>query len=72
MVQRVYDKEFKLNAIKMYQSGIGCNQVCRNLGIPTSTFSGWIISFNKNGINAFPGSGNIGDSKLDYYNLPKL
>ena len=71
MAQRVYDKEFKLNAIKMYKSGINCNQVCRNLGIPTSTFSGWIGAFNKDGNSAFPGAGNISDSKLDNYKLQK-
>ena len=71
MAQRVYDKEFKLNAIKMYKSGISCNQVCRNLGIPTSTFSGWITAFNKNGKDGFSGSGNMSESKLDYYKLQK-
>ncbi len=36
--QRRYDKEFKLDAIKLYkESGKTCDEVAKNLGIPKST-----------------------------------
>ena len=71
MKKRIYDKEFKLNAIKMYKNGMGWNKVCEDLGIPTSTFSGWVKSFEKAGNKAFPGSGNIKNDNLELYKLKK-
>lgn len=71
MKKRMYDKEFKLNAIKLYKSGIGWNKVCEDLGIPTSTFSGWVTNYEKAGSKAFPGSGNIKDDNSELYRLKK-
>ena len=59
-MNRKYDKEFKLNAIKLYRKGYkGQQQLAQELGIPESTFGGWIRSFQENGENSFPGSGNL-------------
>lgn len=59
MGRRQYDKEFKLNAIELYKNGKSGTEVCRNLGIPESTFWGWLEIYNKDGETSFPGSGNV-------------
>ena len=64
MKARTYDKEFKLNAISLHKSGKSAGQVCRDLGIPESTFSGWIKVYEKRGKEAFVGSGNPTDQCL--------
>jgi len=38
MRSRKYDREFKLNAIKLYEnSGKKASEICKDLGIPDST-----------------------------------
>ena len=71
MNPRVYDKEFKINAIKLHENGKSGGQVCRDLGIPRSTFSGWLQEYRSEGNSSFPGSGNIKDSNVDLYKLKK-
>jgi len=40
---RTYDKEFKLNAVKLYQaSDRSYKQVADELGIPQATLVGWV------------------------------
>ena len=68
MKKQMYDKEFKLNAIRLYKSGVGWNQVCEDLGISTSTFSGWVTSYERAEYKAFPGSGNIKNDNSELYN----
>ncbi len=58
--QRKYDREFKLNAVKLYQEGGGSlEKVAANLGIPMTTLSTWVKEFKKEGEKAFPGPGLI-------------
>ena len=71
MRSRTYDKEFKLNAISLHKSGKSAGQVCRDLGIPGSTFSDWMKVYNKEGENAFVGSGNINPSDKDFHTIKK-
>jgi len=71
MRSRTYDKEFKLNAVLLHKNGKSAAQVCRDLGIPESTFSGWVKEYDKNGGECFPGSGNIKASKEELYRLQK-
>ena len=71
MRSRSYDREFKLNALGLYKNGKGIAQICRDLGIPESTFAGWIKQFEKEGNNSFPGSGNIKSSNEEIYYLKK-
>jgi len=71
MKPRTYDKEFKLNAISLHKQGKSAAQVCRDLGIPESTFAGWLKEYAKEGVDAFPGSGNRKDSNEELYNLKK-
>jgi hypothetical protein len=38
-----YDREFKLNAIKLHREGNkSMNALAKDLGVPLSTYSGWI------------------------------
>jgi transposase len=68
---RVYDKEFKMNAIELHKGGKSGGQICRDLGIPRSTFSGWLEQHKRNGDSSFPGSGNITSSNVDFYKMKK-
>lgn len=69
---RKYDKEFKLNAIKLYrESGKRCCEIAQNLGIPKSTLYAWVIEYKKDGENSFPGSGILKPSNEELYRLKK-
>ena len=57
MRSKSYDKEFKLNAVKLHLNGKSAGQVCRDLGIPGSTFSGWVKEYKKEDGRCFSGSG---------------
>ena len=71
MRQRSYDKEFKLNALSLHKGGMSAAQVCRDLGIPDSTFDGWIKCYREEGDAAFSGSGVIKASNQDIHALKK-
>ncbi len=57
MAQRRYDKEFKLNAVKLHKSGKRGADVCRDLGIPEATFYYWVEQYEKEKEESFRGSG---------------
>lgn len=70
--QRKYDKEFKLNAVKLYtESGKTCDEVAKNLGIPKSTLYTWALEHQENGDLGFKGSGNIKPCNEELYRLRK-
>ena len=55
---RTYDKEFKLNAVKLHvEQGRTSKQVSEELGIPHATLIGWVNSALSEGKEAFPGKG---------------
>lgn len=63
---RNYDKEFKLNAVKLYHSsGKTCCQLGKELGIPKTTLSGWVRRYKQDGAEAFPGKGNLKASEAE-------
>lgn len=67
---RSYDKEFKLNAIKLYlESGRGYRQIGDELGVPQATLAGWVGDYKKDGQNSFPGKGH---QKAEDAELAKL
>lgn len=69
---RTYDKEFKLNAIKLcLDSGRSRRQIADELGIPISTLVEWVQSYTKSGVTAFPGKGNIKASDAEMIRLRK-
>jgi transposase-like protein len=49
--KRKYDREFKLNAVKLYQNGKKLKaEVSLDLGIPESTFVKWIKAVEVEGV----------------------
>jgi transposase len=71
--QRKYDREFKINAIKLYrESGKGVEEVAMNLGIPKPTLYSWVKEFKEHGEASFPGSGLLKPCNEEVYRLKKL
>jgi len=69
---RRYDREFKINAIKHYESsGKKIDEVAEGLGIPLSTLAGWIKEYKEHKGQSFPGSGNIKPCNEEYHRLLK-
>jgi transposase-like protein len=69
---RSYDKEFKLNAVKLYlASGSSYPKISRELGIPIGTLATWVKSYKEDGNEAFPGKGNLKPSDAEVANLRK-
>lgn len=60
-MSRKYDKEFKLNAVKLVlEKKLTCTQVSQDLGIGLSSLERWLHEVKKHGKNnVFPGSGNL-------------
>jgi transposase len=59
MKLRTYDKEFKINALELYNNGKSGSDICRDLGIPMSTFWSWLKQKETEGAKSFTGSGNV-------------
>jgi transposase len=56
--QRVFTKEFKLEAVRLAQtSGKSMTQIARDLGISDSALHSWRKQFADFGEQAFPGKG---------------
>lgn len=67
---RTYDKKFKLNALKLYQSsGRSYKQVADELGIPPATLVGWVHAYEESGVEAFPGKGHMKPSDAEVAQL---
>jgi transposase-like protein len=55
-----YDREFKINAVKLYrESGRSYGQLAQDLGIPLTTLAQWVKRFKEHGEEGFPGSGSL-------------
>lgn len=69
---RVYDKEFKLNAVRLYKgSGRPLTQISKELGIPSPTLTGWIQAYETDQEEAFPGKGYMKPSDAEVAQLRK-
>jgi len=69
---RKYDREFKLNAVKLYrESGKTLEEVSSNLGIPKTTLYTWVEEFKAHGEDSFPGSGSLKPCNEEMYKLKK-
>ena len=69
---RSYDKEFKLNAVKLYiTSGKSYSAISSELGIPTNTLVTWVRSHKKDGEGVFPGKGYFKPSDAELIRLRK-
>lgn len=71
MKQRIYDKEFKLNALELYKSGKSGTDICNDLGIPMATFWYWLRQLKAEGATSFVGSGKIKPANDEAYRLKK-
>lgn len=70
--QRKYDREFKINAVKLYrESGKTLEEVGKGLGIPKTTLYVWVEEFKEHGENSFPGSGVLKPCNEEVYRLKK-
>jgi len=72
MSQTRYDREFKLNAVKLYrESGRTQEDIAISLGIAKATLNGWIKEYKEHGEQSFPGSGKLKPCNEELYNLRK-
>jgi transposase len=70
--QRQYDREFKLNAVKLYQEGSkSLDKVALDLGIPMQTLASWVKQFKEHGDKGFPGSGTLMPCNEELFRLRK-
>lgn len=70
--QRKYDREFKLNAVKLYrESGKSLVKLASDPGIPMATLAAWVKQFKEHGSESFPGSGALKPSDEELYRLRK-
>ncbi len=70
--QRQYDREFKINAVKLYiESGKSLINQALDLGIPMSTLATWVKQFKEDGGKSFPGSGSIKPCNEELFQLRK-
>lgn len=59
MKRAVYDKQFKMAAVKMAQeAGQSVSETAKALGISGSSLRRWINEYDEYGESAFPGHGN--------------
>ena len=59
MTQR-YDKEFTINAVKLYRANnISIQTLADDLGIPKPSLGHWIRQYNNEGEKSFPGNGHM-------------
>jgi len=69
---RQYDREFKLNAVKLYrETGKSLAQTASDLGIPIATLGAWIKQYKEHGTDSFPGSGALKPCDQELYKLKK-
>jgi transposase-like protein len=70
--QRKYDREFKLNAVKLYrESGKSLAKVAQDLGIPLTTLAQWVKQFQEQGEDSFVGSGALMPCNEEVFRLRK-
>ncbi|WP_342269687.1 transposase [Rickettsia endosymbiont of Orchestes rusci] len=62
MSQKIYDKEFKINAVKLYLANKGSksiNDIAKDLGVSRSGLGYWLKNYKGKGEASFVGSGNV-------------
>jgi transposase len=70
--QRKYEREFKLNAVKLYrESGKSLVKIAKDLGIPMTTLAQWVSQFKDHGEQSFVGSGSLSPCNEEVYKLRK-
>lgn len=56
--RRTYDKEFKVMAVNLCQSGKPAKEVAQELGVRRELINRWKREYEANGDNSFSGNGN--------------
>jgi transposase-like protein len=70
--QRKYDREFKLNAVKLYREGNkSLVKLATDLGVPMTTLAQWVKQFKEHGDESFPGSGTLSPCNEELFRLRK-
>ena len=67
MSQKTYDKEFKLNAVKLYlanKDNKRIRAVAEGLRVSRPSLGHWIIDYKKQGESSFIGSGSVINQEL--------
>lgn len=60
MTRKVFDKAFKLEAVKLVtERGVSCAQAARDLGIGENVMSRWVREAKADKVHAFPGRGQM-------------
>jgi len=60
-----YDKEFKINAVKIYLSNDkSIEKIALDLGISRASLGHWIKQYRHEGERSFPGSGHVVEEEL--------
>ena len=62
MSQKRYDKEFKLNAVKLYLANKGSKSIraiAEDLGVSKPSLGHWIMDYKTLGDGSFVGSGHV-------------
>jgi|SRR5690606_1309144 len=60
-----YDKEFKINAVKVYLSNDkSIEKIALDLGISRASLGHWIKQYRREGDRSFPGSGHVVEEEL--------
>jgi transposase len=70
--QRKYDREFKINAVKLYRES--CKSLAKmalDLGLPMQTLAKWVKQFKEHGENSFVGSGSLMPCNEEVFRLRK-
>ena len=70
--QKKYDREFKINAVKLYrESGKGLEELGKDLGVPKTTLYSWVREFKEQGEFSFPGKGKLLPCNEELHRLKK-
>lgn len=70
--RRVYDKQFKLDAVRLVtEGGRKVREVARELGIDANTLYGWKRELEASKEAAFPGKGNLTEQEEEIRRLRK-
>ncbi len=59
-IQRRFTKEFKVEAVKLVlEKGMKQVQVAKDLGVHASQLNKWILQYEEDAMNSFPGKGRL-------------
>ncbi len=71
--RKVYDREFKENAVKLSYERSNLSLFARELGVTTKQLYSWRSQYKQKGSESFPGKGNtaVGDEAKAFAKLKK-